>query len=186
MSWDGMDWLNPPPDWSAEGDALRVVTGPKTDFWRDTFYGFRRDDGHALLDWRDGAFAATVTFEAGYRTLYDQAGLMLRLSPERWVKAGVEWTDGAPALSCVVTDGRSDWSKRALPGAGAVTLRLTRWADAGKVEHLGPDGWEMIRLFPLPPGRAGVGPMACSPEGGGLEARFTGWRLEPDPARSIH
>lgn len=185
-AWSGMEWLNPPEDWSVEGGALRMVTDHGGDFWRHTFYGFEPDGGHAFLDRREGAFAAEVTVDADYRDLYDQAGLMLRLSPTAWVKAGVEWTDGAPALSVVVTDGASDWSKRALPAPGPVTLRIARWADAGKVEHLTPAGAEMIRLFPLRPGPAWIGPMACSPQGGGMEARFDGWRVEPDPPRAIH
>jgi regulation of enolase protein 1 (concanavalin A-like superfamily) len=41
-----MDWLNEPPAWREEDGVLTVTTGLKTDFWRETHYGFVRDDGH--------------------------------------------------------------------------------------------------------------------------------------------
>jgi uncharacterized protein len=39
-----MHWLNEPPEWHEANDALTVTTGAKTDFWRETHYGFIRDD----------------------------------------------------------------------------------------------------------------------------------------------
>ena len=46
---DGARWLNPPEAWTQVGAGLAFATGLRTDFWRDTLYGFRRDSGHALL-----------------------------------------------------------------------------------------------------------------------------------------
>ena len=33
-------WINPPPRWSGDAASLAITTGAKTDFWRETFYGF--------------------------------------------------------------------------------------------------------------------------------------------------
>src|SRR5258708_22266691 len=41
-----MQWYNEPPSWTEEGGKLTVTTGPKTDFWRKTHYGFVRDNWH--------------------------------------------------------------------------------------------------------------------------------------------
>ena len=41
-------WFNEPSTWSLEGDTLEVTTDPKTDFWRNTHYGFTRDSGHCF------------------------------------------------------------------------------------------------------------------------------------------
>ena len=35
---------------------------------------------------------------------------MVRLSEASWIKAGVEYTDGEPYFSTVVTNDTSDWS----------------------------------------------------------------------------
>ena len=109
-------WLNPPALHSFEGNAVHVVTGAETDFWRETFYDFRRDSGHFLRTPITGDFTAEVTVDGRYEALYDQAGLMIRLSESNWIKAGVEYTDGEPYFSTVVTNDTSDWSLTGIKG----------------------------------------------------------------------
>ena len=110
---------------------------PKTDFWRETFYGFIRDSGHAYLRGVSGDFTASATVLGDYEALYDQAGLFLRLDEKHWIKAGIEYTDGLMHFSVVVTNGVSDWSVIPLPEAGPkdeVAVRLTRHGDAVRVQ----------------------------------------------------
>ena len=45
-----------------------------------------------------------------YKDRFDQAGLMLRIDHENWIKAGIEFVDGHYNVSAVVTHGKSDWS----------------------------------------------------------------------------
>jgi regulation of enolase protein 1 (concanavalin A-like superfamily) len=184
------EWLNPPPRWSGDADALAVETGETTDFWRDTFYGFTRDSGHAWLAPVDGDFSASLEVTGDYAALYDQAGLMLRQGPERWIKAGIEFTDGLMHFSTVVTGPRSDWSVIPLPEAVPATVvgvRVTRHGDAARVQYALDGGpWRMARLAPFPEGPARVGPMACSPQRAGFSARFTAVRIGPPIARALH
>ena len=77
---------------------------------------------------RAGDFSATVDFRGDYETLYDQAGLMLRLDEETWIKAGIEYVAGRRMLSAVVTRDVSDWSTMPLPGDPA-WVRLQADAD---------------------------------------------------------
>jgi len=51
---DGMSWLNEPLSAERAGDALTVRTRRATDFWHETFYGFRRHSGHFLRRCRCG------------------------------------------------------------------------------------------------------------------------------------
>ena len=177
-----MDWFNEPPAWRDDGTRLAVTTAANTDFWRVTHYGFMRDSGHFRRAEAPGDVTAEATFGGDYRTLYDQAGLMVRLDERHWVKAGVEFVDGRRLLSCVVTREFSDWSL--LPGHDApeaVGLRLRREGTAPHVEWRPGVGsgtdYEPLRLAHFPEGRASVGPMCCSPERGGFEAWFEGFRL---------
>ncbi len=39
------EWLNEPPAWNDADGVLTMTTGDKTDFWRETHYGFIRDSG---------------------------------------------------------------------------------------------------------------------------------------------
>ena len=57
-----------------------------TDFWQRTHYGFQADSGHFLYleaagDWD---LSTEVRFAPAHQ--YDQAGLLVRLSPECWLK----------------------------------------------------------------------------------------------------
>jgi regulation of enolase protein 1 (concanavalin A-like superfamily) len=185
----GFSWLNPPASYEDGGRQATVTTRDKTDFWRNTFYGFRHDNGHFLFKPVSGDFSAEVTIRGKYSALYDQAGLMLRIDEERWVKAGIEFTDGETHFSVVVTDGHSDWS--VVPMAWAVqsvTLRVTKHAEAIRIQYKDPAGrWQMARLahFPLAD-TVNAGIMCCSPERAGFAVTFDDLIIGPAIARALH
>lgn len=183
VAWDEARWLNRPPGAERDGTDLVVTTAPRGDFWRRTSYGFVNDDGHALLaDFPPGT-AVEVTFEGDFTELYDQAGLMVRVDPENWVKAGIEYTDGAPHLGAVVTREFSDWSQSPVPewAGKPVTVRVSREGDALTLRARSADGpWRMLRLAPLAPdASATAGPYCCSPLREGLTVRFTSFTTGP-------
>lgn len=189
QSFEAASWLNRPGTSSVAADRLTVVTDPNTDFWRDTYYGYARDTGHALLVEQPGRFTAELRVEARYQRLYDQAGLMVRIDDRRWLKTGVELTDGKLYLSTVVTDARSDWSVTAMDG-DLTDVRLRVTIDAGSVRvQASTDGatWPLLRLAPFPQSdRYGVGPMAATPEGAGLRVVFSGFRCGPASTKDLH
>lgn len=183
-------WHNEPPIWSEEGGVLAVTTARETDFWNNTFYGFLHDNGHFYAEPVEGDFSAELQVSADYAELYDQAGLMLRVDERNWLKAGVEFTDGYMHFSVVVTrDDQSDWSVLRLDGASSqpVTLRLTRHAEALRVQLLVGGEWRLVRLayLAMPPS-VEIGRMCCSPVGEGLEVRFDRYVIGPPIAKELH
>jgi uncharacterized protein len=189
IGWDDGSWLNPPLAAEPDGDALVVTTRRDTDFWRTTSYGYVNDDGHALLTGFPAGSAIEVSFVADFTELYDQAGLMIRVDAENWIKAGMELSDGLPQLGAVVTRGVSDWSTAPVPewSGHQVTVRASRSGDAVTVRARCEDEpWRMIRLAPLDPdATAAAGPFCCSPTREGLAVRFTGFIQGPADA-SLH
>lgn len=177
VGWDSGNWLNTPLDVRADGADLLVTTVRNSDFWRTTSYGFVRDTGHALLTSFAGGTAVEVGFVADFDELYDQAGVMVRVDPRTWLKAGIEMTDGVPHLGAVVTNGQSDWSLAPVPewAGREVTIRVSRSGDALTVRaRAGRESWRTVRLAPLPPSAVAMaGPFCCSPQREGLEVRFT-------------
>ncbi|MEV6006534.1 DUF1349 domain-containing protein [Streptomyces sp. NPDC051976] len=187
--WSDASWLNPPAEAVADTEGLLVTTREGSDFWRTTSYGFVRDDGHALLTAFPPGSAVEVTFVADFTELYDQAGALVRVDAETWIKAGVELSDGHPQLGAVVTHGTSDWSLAPVPewAGHEVTVRVSRSADAVTVRARRADGpWRMVRLAWLDPAaEARAGLFCCSPQRAGLRVRFT--RLATGPAdTSLH
>jgi regulation of enolase protein 1 (concanavalin A-like superfamily) len=183
-----MQWLNEPPVWQADKGRLRVVTGPKTDFWRVTHYGFIRDNGHFYHEQRASDFTIQAKIEARYEALYDQAGVMIRVDAANWIKAGVEYTDGLAHFSVVVTRDFSDWSVLPAKAAGPVWLRLTKAGSAIRIQY-SVDGisFPMLRLAYFPDASlTQVGLMCCSPEREGLEVEFSSFQIGDPVSTALH
>ena len=186
---DRCSWHNAPPSHRLDGDRLHVTTGAGTDFWRVTSYGFIRDSGHFFGMPVEGGFTAQLHVRAGFTHLYDQAGIMVRIDERRWLKAGVEFSDGQPMLGVVLTDALSDWSVMpAPPIPDGVWLRVT--VDGGVIRiQYSTDGhtWPMLRLAPFAQAeRYLVGPMCCTPERAGLEVDFRGFAVTPPLGKDLH
>lgn len=183
-------WLNEPGSWATDDHgSLVITTDAQTDFWRSTHYGFVRDSGHFLGFSAPDAFTAQVRIQGTFEQLYDQAGLMVRVDETRWVKAGIELSDGRAMLSSVLTAGLSDWSTgpyegdsrdfwmRATVASGVLRLQVSQ---DGKV-------WPLVRLAPFPAASFyWVGPMACTPQRSGLQVRFSDFHLGPPNGKDLH
>ena len=111
---------------------LYLAPPAKRDFWRKTYYEplLVKDDAPFLFQAIDvtdspptpggggksqGTSLPPFTIETSFtihnsKSQFDQAGVMVRIDHEHWIKAGIEMVDNVPRLSCVVTNGFSDWS----------------------------------------------------------------------------
>ncbi|MCP3473026.1 DUF1349 domain-containing protein [Bradyrhizobium sp. CCGUVB1N3] len=185
---DGV-WLNEPERWTAQGDSLQIVTDNATDFWRQTHYGFNRDSGHFLGFPTGEAFTAELRVRGDFQALYDQAGIMVRIDAEHWIKAGIEFSDGRAMLASVLTDGRSDWATAPYE-QDARDFRLRATVVNGVLRlQVSADGklWPLMRLAPFPRANSYlVGPMACTPERAGMEVAFLAFQLIPPLGKDLH
>ncbi len=189
MSFARCAWLNAPGTWELDGGRLRVVTDAKTDFWRETHYGFTRDSGHFFGCDAPGAFTAQLRVRARYDALYDQAGVMVRLDARNWIKAGIERSDGQALLSSVLTLGRSDWATGAYDGDPTDFWVRATVGDGVLRLQLSPDGrrWPLARLAPFPEAASyRVGPMCCTPERAGLEVEFSAFEVTRPLGKGLH
>jgi regulation of enolase protein 1 (concanavalin A-like superfamily) len=189
-----LDWHCPPARWSIRESRLVIHPEASTDFWQRTHYGFSADNGHLLYATLRGDFALTTRVCFAPVHQYDQAGLMVRCSPDCWVKASVEFEPGGPnRLGAVITrEGYSDWSTQDFPAdRNTIELRLNVRGQDVVAEYLETEGsgsardrprWIQLRLghLPLPrsePVQAGL--YACSPKGAGFTAEFELLNIEP-------
>ncbi|KAL4786769.1 hypothetical protein BJX76DRAFT_70475 [Aspergillus varians] len=77
---------------------------------------------------------ARVALSAHWSQKYDQGGLIIVLNgangSRKWVKTGVEFTNGKPHLSTVTKDRWADWNLLPVPSGGAgATLEIVRESD---------------------------------------------------------
>jgi regulation of enolase protein 1 (concanavalin A-like superfamily) len=181
-----LQWLNPPLAWSMEPAGLVVRPAAETDFWQQTHYGFRADNGHFLYLEVAGDFSVTTKVRFQPAHLYDQAGLMVRVRPSCWIKTSVEYESKGPSkLGAVVTNlGYSDWSLQDFPRRQKqVQLRIRRAARDFLVEWKGGEGkdWQLLRVAHLHEGadrRMQCGLYVCSPKGSGFRADFGFLRID--------
>jgi regulation of enolase protein 1 (concanavalin A-like superfamily) len=179
-------WHCEPQRWSIGGGRLRIEPDAATDFWQRTHYGFRTDNGHFLYRQADGDFVLTVRVMFSPAHQYDQAGLMVRISADCWLKSSVEFEPSGPCrLGAVVTNqGYSDWSSQDFPPeVNEVWLRIRREADDYLVDASRDGGrWHPLRMAHLH-GVSGLpvtcGIYACSPKDRGFVCEFTELSFQP-------
>ena len=173
-----LHWHHEPSEWKVENNHLKLITDAETDFWQRTNYGFRADNGHLLYAEIKGDFVMETKVSCRHKHQYDQAGLMVHVSEDCWVKTSVEYEPDEPnKLGAVVTNhGYSDWSTQDVPDTlTEYRLKITRTGSDYKIEHYDEQTgeWVQLRVFHLfdePMVKAGV--YACSPKGGGFEVAF--------------
>ncbi|KAK9811851.1 hypothetical protein WJX72_011162 [[Myrmecia] bisecta] len=190
-----LSWTNPPPCDLVPG-GLHVKPAGETDYWQRTHYGFQHDNGHFLaVPECVGDFVLSTSVSFCPHALYDQAGLMVRISPECWIKTCVENVPPGPSkLGAVVTNsGYSDWSTTDVPAdTTELELRIRREGTDYVVEAWLPgwQDWMMIRMAHLLEDREGgpiaAGLFACCPTKAGFSATFRHLTIAPGRLDKAH
>lgn len=183
-----MQWFNEPEHWETRDGVLTMDVTPHSDFWRISHYGFTVDDGPFLYTTRGGEFEVKVKISGDYKVRFDQAGLMLRIDKENYIKTGIEYVDGKYNLSAVVTHHTSDWSvikiDKPVP---FVWIKAVRRLDAVEIFYSFDDKeYTMMRNCWMQDNTPiMVGMTAASPDGEGFKARFEHFQIKhlPDQRR---
>ena len=188
QSLDRMQWFNEPESWAIEGNTLTMDVTPQSDYWRISHYGFTVDDAPFLYTLRGGEFEVKVKISGDYKVRFDQAGLMLRVDKENYIKTGIEYVDGKYNLSAVVTHTTSDWSVIELEEpVEYVWIKAVRRLDAVEIFYSFDDEhYTMMRNCWLEDNTpVMVGMMAACPDGDGFKATFEEFSIKhlPDQRR---
>ncbi len=176
-----MTWLNEPSSAKIAGEQIVVRSRAKTDFWQKTFDGYVADSGHFDHLSVTGDFTFTGCINGKYATQYDQAGLMVRIDGENWMRCGTEFIDGKRFASVVFTRTYSDGSTLPdLSETEPIWWRVIRKADSIETLcSLKGDTFTSVRMGYFPPNRpVEVGIMCAAPSGTGFDAVFKDLKLE--------
>lgn len=184
-----MNWFNEPAEWSISDGRLSMSVTPKSDYWRISHYGFTVDDAPFYYAEYGGEFEAKVKVSGEYKTRFDQAGLMVRIDHENYIKAGIEYVDGRYNLSTVVTHHTSDWSVIALDKpVEAIWIKAVRRRDAVEIFYSFDDKeYTLMRNAWMEANRpVKIGMMGASPDGNGFKASFSDFTVKhlPDAVRT--
>ena len=184
-----MTWYNEPAKWAVSDGALLMEVTPKSDYWRISHYGFTVDDAPFYYATYGGEFEAKVKITGDYQARFDQAGLMVRIDHENYIKAGIEYVGGKYNLSVVVTHTTSDWSVITLDKpVESVWIKAVRRRDAVEVFYSFDDKeYVMMRNAWLKDNTpVMVGMMGACPDGEGFNVRFDNFSVKhlPDVRRT--
>ena len=175
-----MKWTRPPQQSTVTEDRVVMVTEPFTDLWQRTYYHFRNDNAPVLqLETDEEYFSFVVKADFDTRVRYDQAGVVMYLNSENWLKAAMEYeNEQIQRLGAVVTNnGYSDWSSTDVDAsAKTMWFRLSRRGQDFCVEN-SADGvtFKQMRIWHMfnAPKTVTVGVYACSAENSSFTATFT-------------
>ncbi len=179
-------WFCPPAKWSLKDGNLEIIPDSKTDYWQRTHYGFQNDNGHFLYAEVRTDFVLSTKVRFSPQNQYDQAGLMVRLSPDFWIKTSIEFEAHEPnRLGAVVTrHGYSDWSTQEISKeVREYQLRIRREGDDYIVDYRQSkqNNWTQIRMAHLEnihQSAIQCGLYACSPIEAGFVAHFDTLKIE--------
>ena len=184
-----MNWFNEPAQWSVSGNRLTMAVTPKSDYRRISHYGFTVDDAPFYYGEYGGEFEAKVKISGDYKVRFDQAGMMIRIDHENYIKAGIEYVDGKYNLSTVVTHHTSDWSVIALDKpVDFIWIKAVRRLDAVEIFYSFDDKeYIMMRNAWMEANRpVKVGMMGACPDGDGFSVTFSDFTVKhlPDLRRT--
>jgi regulation of enolase protein 1 (concanavalin A-like superfamily) len=169
---DGLKWYCAPGSWnddldeskkgwwktSDDSSKLSIAPPAKRDFWRKTYYMplLVKDDAPFLyrnVSMSHLPITVETSFSIDAKSQFDQAGIMIRIDFEHWLKTGIEVVDGIPRLSCVVTNSFSDWSTQQVDTTD-MKIRVHVLPQHGgslvvEAAPLDSDKWSFIRIAHL-------------------------------------
>ncbi|KAK4891386.1 hypothetical protein LTR27_010040 [Elasticomyces elasticus] len=198
------------PTWTATNGAqtpqdptsadFTITAPPKTDLWRrdSTLEGDVFNAPYLTTSVPISSFKSMkVTVTVPWKTQFDQGGLLVIFPGEgggsgRWVKGGIEFFNGAPALGVVGTDRFSDWSLAPMPSGSdrtatfeAVKNGTTLWVYVlvdGKRQALREIKWAFMDVADDDELKVGVYAAKPTPDEGdekaGVEVTFSGLSVE--------
>lgn len=176
-----MKWsVGEPKECTVTADRVEIITAPHTDLWQRTYYHFRNDNAPVLqMTSSEKFFSFTVKVDFESKVRFDQAGVVLYLDSDNWIKASVEYeNDEFQRLGSVVTNhGFSDWASFDVdPSYKTAWFRLSRREDDFCLENsFDGETFKQMRICHLfeTPDEVPFGIFACSPEESSFKAVFT-------------
>ena len=179
-----LKWIREPKNCSVNDDKIEIITEPYTDLWQRTYYHFRNDNAPVLqMETNEKYFSFVVKTEIDSKHRYDQAGIVMYLDSENWLKASMEYeNENIQRLGAVVTNnGYSDWSSTDLDASiKSMWFRLSRREDDFCIEN-SIDGinYKQMRICHMfnVSDTISFGIYACSAENSSFKSVFTNMEI---------
>nr|WP_091530773.1 DUF1349 domain-containing protein [Alkalibacterium subtropicum] len=177
---------NAPEKMNQTEEKLVIHTEAGTDLWQRTYYGFQNDNAPMVQTETDEpyfSFVTKVENESIHR--FDQAGIVVYLDSDNWIKASSEYENAEyQRLGSVVTNkGYSDWASQDIDAKiNTIWYRLSCRRPDFRIEYsLNGEDFKQIRICHMDKGNETIsfGIYACSPLKGSFQATFSEMTIGP-------
>lgn len=168
------------PSVAVVNNTLEFITEPNTDLWQNTYYGFQHDNAPFVqINICKKYFSFTIKVKYLSEKRFDQAGIILYLDSNNWLKASVEYenSDISRLGSVVTNNGFSDWATVDISSnIKEMYYRLSRREKDFCIENsLDGINFKQMRICHLDKANneISIGVYACSPENSSFKAVFS-------------
>jgi regulation of enolase protein 1 (concanavalin A-like superfamily) len=174
-------WLNKPRRSILSGECMTIRPEQHTDFWKKTSNGKESDNGHFMYLNFECGFELEAEVVLSGEVKGDEAGLMIRIDENHWIKTALQFINEMTyQVKVVVTNcGFSDESTHLIHLPKEVRLKVGKDADDYYVEVYFNERWTQLRVCHLIKESEFVaaGIFACSPRGEDVSAKFSQIRM---------
>lgn len=176
------------PKWNEEigktgVKAVRMHVPGNTDCWRKTRHNMISDCVPFRYRYVQGDFEVILHASTRFTGNYEQAGIMVRESPEVWMTCGFQVFDEQPQASAVITRDTSDWSLLPLPETQESMYFVVKRTRECVECFYSNDGfnWTQIRQAVLTESsKLMVGMYGACPQGDGFEVVFEHFTIKSE------
>lgn len=169
-------WNNSPQSFSIKGNMLTIVSGGKTDMFRDPNVTYNTDNAPKLMFRPDDNFVLSSAIEHSFSSKWDGGAIVFRADSLNWVKFCFEkdYTGARRVVSVVTKDISDDCNSVEIP-SNKVYYKIAK-ADNVITLYYSANGskWYLVRHFQFnAKGPFELGFLSQSPTGKSCTVKFS-------------
>ncbi len=169
-------WENKPKAYNINKSSIVIVSGEKTDMFRDPNVTYNTDNAPKLMFKADSNFVLSAAVEHSFTSKWDGGALVLKLDSLNWVKCCFEKDyTGARRVVTVVTKGISDDCNSVKVNSNKVYFKIAKANNVITIYYsLTGAKWFLIRHFTFDAyNNLNVGFLSQSPTGKECKVKFS-------------
>lgn len=169
-------WENKPKAYNINKSSIVIVSGEKTDMFRDPNVTYNTDNAPKLMFKADSNFILSAAVEHSFTSKWDGGALVLKLDSLNWVKCCFEKDyTGAKRVVTVVTKGISDDCNSVEVNSNKVYFKIAKANNVITIYYsLTGAKWFLIRHFTFDAyNNLNVGFLSQSPTGKECKVKFS-------------
>lgn len=169
-------WENKPKGYNINKSSIVIVSGEKTDMFRDPNVTYNTDNAPKLMFKADSNFILSAAVEHSFTSKWDGGALVLKLDSLNWVKCCFEKDyTGARRVVTVVTKGISDDCNSVKVNSNKVYFKIAKANNVITIYYsLTGAKWFLIRHFTFDAyNNLNVGFLSQSPTGKECKVKFS-------------